>query len=89
MLWGSEVDVFPGNGDGSFGAPTIVPSNGFDGLVAVDLNGDGNVDLATADYHLNAVSAARGNGKGDWADEGLSIDRADGARSEQHYRGGF
>ncbi len=64
VLWGSEVDVFPGNGDGSFGAPTIVPSNGFDGLVAVDLNGDENVDLATADYHLNAVSAARGNGKG-------------------------
>ena len=64
VLEGSEVDVVPGNGDGSFGAPTIVPSNGYKGLVAVDLNGDGNVDLATADIFLNAVSAARGDGKG-------------------------
>jgi hypothetical protein len=60
----SEVDVFPGNGDGSFGAPTIVPTKAIEGLVAVDLDGDGNVDLAAADYYLNAVSVARGNGRG-------------------------
>jgi hypothetical protein len=60
----SEVDIFPGNGDGSFGAPTIVPSSVINGLVAVDLDGDGNIDLAAADYFLNAVSVARGNGRG-------------------------
>ncbi len=60
----SEVDIFPGNGDGSFGAPAVLPSSVIDGLVAVDLDGDGNVDLAAADVFLNAVSVARGDGRG-------------------------
>ncbi|WP_396154921.1 FG-GAP repeat domain-containing protein [Conexibacter sp. JD483] len=34
------------------------------GVVAADLDGDGNVDLATSNYQSNAVWVARGTGDG-------------------------
>ena len=80
----SVVDVFPGNGEGSFNAPTIVPSSTIDGLLAVDLDGDGNVDLAAADYFINAVSVARGNGRGGFGvlkDFPLTVPMAPGPRN--------
>ena len=47
----STVSVLPGNGDGTFGTQVTYPtgSNPYD-VVAVDLNGDGKLDLATANY---------------------------------------
>ena len=43
--------MLPGNGDGTFGTQVTYPtgSNPYD-VVAVDLNGDGKLDLATANY---------------------------------------
>src|SRR5205085_12302648 len=44
------VAVYFGNGDGSFSAPTFLPSADKEPLVALgDLNGDGKLDVVTAD----------------------------------------
>ncbi|MCR9095966.1 MAG: VCBS repeat-containing protein [bacterium] len=46
-----SFSVYPGVGDGTFGAPTVVPSvSSFFGAVAADFNEDGRPDLALADF---------------------------------------
>ena len=53
---GKEVSVLVNAGDGSFGAPLSYPAGSSPlGLAAADLNGDGRVDLAVADYGKGVV----------------------------------
>ena len=45
------VSVLLGKGDGTFGAPTTYDvGDGPEGVAIADLNGDGNPDLAVANY---------------------------------------
>jgi hypothetical protein len=53
----SEVDVFPGNGNGTFGLSTAYPTGTWPVAVAIgDLNGDGKPDIVTANGAANNVS---------------------------------
>ena len=52
------VEVFLGNGDGTFRSGFVMPVLAGGGLVAADFNGDGNVDLATG------AAVLLGNGDG-------------------------
>ena len=68
------VEVFPGNGDGSFGTPLMVNGSGsaFVGAITAavgDFNGDGNLDIATAIQTSGAtiqefIQISLGNGDG-------------------------
>src|SRR2546427_220048 len=63
----TAVAVLLGNGDGTFtaaaGGPVIVGSAPY--TVAVgDVNGDGKLDLVTANYGSNTVTVLLGNGDG-------------------------
>jgi len=58
-----HVAIFLGSGTGSFAASTPVPFNAAFGIVAVDIDGDGSVDLAGASSEGD-VPIARGNGRG-------------------------
>lgn len=63
------ISLFLGNGDGTFKTPpppTIVLPAGSEptGLAAADLNGDGNVDLVSANKGTNSISVLFGNGNG-------------------------
>jgi hypothetical protein len=65
----SEPQVYTFLGDGMGG---LVPSSpGGDthawGIAAADLDGDGRVDIVTADYGYNTIAFAKGNGRGDFA----------------------
>ena len=43
------ITIFPGNGDGTFGGGVTLTSGALpSGIVAADFNGDGGLDLATA-----------------------------------------
>jgi hypothetical protein len=59
-----EIEVYPGKGDGTFGAPirtkTLVAVNT---LLAADFNNDGKLDLAASDG-LGTVTIYLGDGKG-------------------------
>jgi hypothetical protein len=63
----NDVTVLLGNGLGSFtrvpGSPFTV-GEGPTGITAADFNGDGNVDLATANVSDNTVSVLLGDGSG-------------------------
>jgi hypothetical protein len=69
-----SVDVLLGNGDGTFGTFTPYPVGGFPETVAAgDYNGDGIVDLASADAFGtldfdSSVSVLLGNGDGTFAE---------------------
>ena len=63
------VAVLLNNGDGTFGSPSLFDTNGVgpDGIVAGDLNGDGNTDLIVANNNFQApsvLSVFLGNGDG-------------------------
>jgi hypothetical protein len=71
---GSSLSIFLGNGDGTFGSATTMHTyavlNGANSgywpmaVVATDLNGDGNMDLVTADRFNSYLSVFLGNGDG-------------------------
>jgi len=60
-----ELQIFLGNGDGTF-QPPINYAVGKDpySVVTADLNGDGKLDLAVANYLSSTVSILFGNGDG-------------------------
>jgi hypothetical protein len=61
----SVVVVLRGNGNGTFQSPVpLRTANGPVQIVAADLDGDGDLDLATADLGANAVSILRNHGNG-------------------------
>jgi hypothetical protein len=59
-----HIAVYLGNGDGSFTVGPQLFLSDPQGLVAVDLNRDGNLDLATATYASNNVTVVLGDGTG-------------------------
>ena len=62
-----SVAVFPGNGNGTFGAPTTFACGGdahHNSVKAADFNGDGKLDLATASSWGSEVYLFPGNGNG-------------------------
>src|SRR5437867_2599275 len=61
----NDVKVLLGNGDGTFQPAQRFTTGGVPRSVAVgDVNGDGRLDLAVANYSSNAVSVLVGNGDG-------------------------
>ena len=63
----NNVSIFLGNGDGTFTAASTATVTVGTNPVSVaigDLNGDGNADLAVANYGDNNVSIFKGNGDG-------------------------
>jgi hypothetical protein len=60
-----EVQVFLGNGDGTFAPPTAYEvGSGTGPLAAADLNHDGKVDLVVVNQLNDSVSVLLGNGDG-------------------------
>lgn len=60
-----SVGVFLGNGDGTFTSKgTFAVGAGPDGLAVADVNGDGKLDLVTANDTGSSVSVLFGNGDG-------------------------
>ena len=60
------VNIFLGNGDGTFTAVTATPATGNtpDGIATADFNGDGKPDLAIVNFSSNTVTILLGNGDG-------------------------
>ena len=68
----SQLSILLSNGDGTFAINTVSGiGRGFNAPTAVDFNGDGNLDLAVADYYSgddsDSVSILLGNGNGTFA----------------------
>ena len=62
---GNTVSVFFGKGDGTFGAPKSYTVGYMPfGITAADLNGDGKVDLATANWEDGTASVLLNKGDG-------------------------
>jgi hypothetical protein len=62
---GGGVSIFLGNGDGTFQPPVNYPAgDGPSSVVAVDLNGDGNLDLVVANRQGRRLTVLLGNGDG-------------------------
>src|SRR5205823_5927284 len=61
-----SIAVRIGNGDGTFGVPTVYPTNGvFTRFLDFgDVNGDGKLDVAASNDDSNSVSLLLGNGDG-------------------------
>ena len=61
----NDLEVFLGNGDGSFGSPQTINSGQavFD-ILAGDVNGDGDADIATANFGNPVISVHLGRGDG-------------------------
>lgn len=60
-----NVSVLLGDGAGGFGAPVLFPAETSpSGVVAVDLDGDMNLDLIVANSLINEISLLSGNGDG-------------------------
>src|SRR5262249_10663539 len=60
------VTVILGNGDGSFGTQNTTQLDGYSplGLAVADLNGDGKLDVVTANHEYGTVSVLLGAGDG-------------------------
>ena len=62
---GNSVSILLGNGNGTFGTATNFPAgSGPVGILAADLTGGGNQDLAVADQTGNNLDVLVGNGDG-------------------------
>jgi hypothetical protein len=60
MIW-----IVPGNGDGSFGFPTVISTGANPvAIAAADFNNDDHIDLAIADQDSDSVQILAGNGLG-------------------------
>jgi hypothetical protein len=73
----SCIQVLPGNGDGTFGAPITTPiTNTTPGAIATgDFNNDGNLDVAVAGAFISTyqVDILLGNGDGTFTDDGFYV----------------
>jgi hypothetical protein len=70
MLEGGHFKIFMGDGEGSFGAPTGYPvTGGVQGITSADLDHDGDVDIATANYVSGSVSVFLNEGDGAFGPE--------------------
>ncbi len=59
------LSLFPGNGDGTFGTATSIPSGTIPSSVAAaDFNGDGKLDLVVTNLSSSQVMVYMGNGDG-------------------------
>jgi hypothetical protein len=59
------VSVLLGNGDGTFGSPTVINvGSSTNGVVVTDVDGDGNPDIVVTDPLGNQVMCMLGNGDG-------------------------
>ncbi len=59
------LEVFLGNGDGTFRSPIESPLGGWtNSVAAADLNGDGQRDLVVTNPNMDSVDVLLGNGKG-------------------------
>ena len=59
------IAVLLGNGDGTFETPDEYPSDGVPySIISADFDGDGELDLATANRHAENVSVLMGQGDG-------------------------
>jgi hypothetical protein len=63
----AQVYTFLGDGTGAFIPSTPVGQTDAQGVAAIDLDGDGKIDIVTADYSHETVSFAKGNGRGHFA----------------------
>nr|MBA3916833.1 VCBS repeat-containing protein [Terriglobales bacterium] len=63
VLLGTLVTVYPGHGDGTFGAPITSAAKGGQGLLG-DFNGDGKLDAAQVYGYPPYVYLLMGNGDG-------------------------
>jgi Bacterial Ig-like domain (group 3)/FG-GAP-like repeat len=59
-----SITVSPGNGDGTFGAPLTNYATGAARMAAVDMNGDGILDLVGLETEYRSVSVFYGRGDG-------------------------
>lgn len=75
VLAANGVEVRLGNGDGTFGSPTLYPMGSLTMSIAVqDLNGDGHLDVATANMNSGDISVRLGDGVGGFgAETALSV----------------
>jgi hypothetical protein len=77
------VAILLGNGDGTFQSPMTFPTGQTPyGLVAADFNGDGILDLATANGNPFNISVLLGNGDGTFQ---THVDYADPTVSSPHF----
>lgn len=61
----ATLEVYLGNGDGSFQSPSIYSTNETPtGIVTADFNRDGKLDIAVGNAYANNISIFLGNGSG-------------------------
>ena len=65
----AAITILLGNGDGTFSTGTTISFGPYYpiGIAAGDFNGDGNLDLAVADYGWGMLAIFLGNGSGSFA----------------------
>ncbi|MCB2206224.1 T9SS type A sorting domain-containing protein [bacterium] len=57
LVIGAPFKAYLGNGDGTFGVPTGLPSTGRGHVAVADMNNDGKLDVVVADLTTNAQNA--------------------------------